>query len=80
MLYHLHIDLPSTMCSFLPTPPLKIIGIDIILLSLSNKLRSIPLHMPSLSIEVIKSSPAPNCSASFAHLITSSPDFSLPLS
>ena len=68
------------MCSILPTPPLKIIGIEITFLIIFNNSISIPCLSPSLSIEVISNSPAPSFSASIAHSNTLSPDFSLPLS
>ena len=68
----------STISSGFPHPPDAITGIDALsTMDFVNKI-SYPFLVPSASILVSKISPAPNFSAFFAHVITSTPVPCLP--
>src|SRR5512139_2570358 len=64
---------PSTRCCRLPTPPLAMMGMSTASEMARVSSRSKPLLVPSRSIEVSSSSPAPRPSIFFAHSIASSP-------
>src|SRR3569832_2477703 len=64
---------PSTRCCSVPTPPLAMMGMSTASEIARVSSRSKPLLVPSRSIEVSSSSPAPRFSIFFAHSTASSP-------